>query len=508
MAIGIVGTAALAAISGLPAMAAAGPRAGIAAVQVSADPYLNPAVQHATEVEPDTIAVGHTVMSVFQVGRWDNGCADNMGWAMSTDGGRNWQHGYMPGLTRFSTPPGPFVRASDPVIAYDALFGEWIASALDCNGTSPNPNASVPSPSVSVNISSDGVHWSKAVVVAHIKKGQDFDKDWITCDNSLASRYFGNCYVEWDIDTADDRVVMSTSTDGGFHWSAPAATAGDLHGIGGEPIVQPDGTVVVPIQGFIGQQVDLVAFRSTNGGRTWGKTTVVTPIVQRAFPGDLRGSTFQSVAEDASGRIYVTWADCRFRPDCTTNDMVLTTSTDGVHWTPVVRIPIDPVTSVVDHLGGGLGIDPTTSGTHARLGLFYNFYPNATCTVASCQLYEGYVSSTDGGRHWSAPQVVAGPMKLTELVFSSGYMVGDYEGTAIVPGGNAYSAFAVGGIPSGGQRLNEAMYEPTGGAPVIGGTRPASAAGVRVHLSAEHPSALARCSCGISPLALNIRKLS
>jgi hypothetical protein len=39
-------------------------------------------------------------------------------------------------------------------------------------------------------------------------------------------------------------------------------------------------------------------------------------------------------------------------------------------------------------------------------------------------------------------------------------MVGDYEGAAVVPGGNAYSAFAVGGIPSGSQRFNEAMSGP------------------------------------------------
>jgi hypothetical protein len=30
---------------------------------------------------------------VFQVGRWDNGCSDNIGWAMTTDGGRDWRHG-------------------------------------------------------------------------------------------------------------------------------------------------------------------------------------------------------------------------------------------------------------------------------------------------------------------------------------------------------------------------------------------------------------------------------
>src|SRR5215813_2372446 len=47
-----------------------------------------------------------------------------------------------------------------------------------------------------------------------------------------------------------------------------------------------------------------------------------------------------------------------------------------------------------------------------------------------------------------------------------GFMAGDYEGTAAVPGGNVLSAFAVGGIPAAGQQFNQAMYEPTGGAPI------------------------------------------
>src|SRR5215472_17479138 len=245
--------------------AAAAPAAGPAVVQVSADPYSDAAAQHATEVEPDTVAAGHTVMSVFQVGRWDNGCSDDIGWALSNDAGRNWQHGYLPGLTKFSKPPGPFVRASDPVVAYNARFGEWIASSLACNGTSPNPNAFVPSPAVEVNVSFDGVHWSKTIIVARIKKGQDFDKDWITCDNSTTSRFYGNCYVEWDVDNRSELVQMSTSRNGGRSWSPATATSERLLGIGGEPVVQPDGAVVVPILSN-----GLSAFRSVNGGRTWG----------------------------------------------------------------------------------------------------------------------------------------------------------------------------------------------------------------------------------------------
>jgi len=108
----VTGWALLAALAGTAltlSAAAAAPGASSAAVQVSADPYTNAAADHATEVEPDTVAVGHTVMSVFQVGRWDNGCADDIGWALSTDAGRNWQHGYLPGLTKFSRPPGPAI---------------------------------------------------------------------------------------------------------------------------------------------------------------------------------------------------------------------------------------------------------------------------------------------------------------------------------------------------------------------------------------------------------------
>jgi hypothetical protein len=62
---------------------------------------------------------------------------------------------------------------------------------------------------VAVGHTVDGVHWSKTIIVARIKKGQDFDKDWITCDNSTSSRLYGNCYVEWDVDNQPDLGVDS-----------------------------------------------------------------------------------------------------------------------------------------------------------------------------------------------------------------------------------------------------------------------------------------------------------
>jgi hypothetical protein len=41
---------------------------------------------------------------------------------------------------------------------------------------------------------------------------------------------------------------MTTSTDGGLTWGPLRPTADQLVGVGGQPVVQPDGTVVVPIE--------------------------------------------------------------------------------------------------------------------------------------------------------------------------------------------------------------------------------------------------------------------
>src|SRR5205807_3669977 len=129
--------------------------------------------------------------------------------------------------------------------------------------------------------------------------------------------------------------------------------------------------------------------------------------------GHLRSGPIPSAEIDANGTVYVVWADCRFRTNCSSNDLVLSTSADGVTWTKPARIPIDPVTSTVDHFIPGLAVDPLTSGSTAHLGLTYYFYPQTSCTQSTCRLTVGFISSQDGGTTWSAAKKVAGPMRLT-----------------------------------------------------------------------------------------------
>jgi hypothetical protein len=62
---------------------------------------------------------------------------------------------------------------------------------------------------------------------------------------------------------------------------------------------------------------------------------------------------------------------------------------------------------------------------------------------------------------------------------SQGRMVGDYISTSVLSSGRAWPTVAVASAPAGGL-FNEAMYVPTGGLPIGGGTARASAAGVVV----------------------------
>ena len=97
--------------------AASSAAAQVPLTRVSADPFTNVSSQHATEVEPDTFASGSTVLTTFQVGRFFNGGASDIGWARSTDGGATWDvSSFLPGLTfnagTFGDPDSPFERVA------------------------------------------------------------------------------------------------------------------------------------------------------------------------------------------------------------------------------------------------------------------------------------------------------------------------------------------------------------------------------------------------------------
>jgi hypothetical protein len=438
-----------------------------APLQLSSDPYTNKTSQHQTEVEPDTYSYGSTIVTTFQVGRFSDGGSSNIGWATSTDGGNTWKNGFLPGITQFDG--GPYTRVSDPSVAYDAAHSTWIISSLAVTGS----GNSLASPAVIVSLSTDrGLHWSRPITV--VNGGSAFyDKDWIVCDSTSASKFYGHCYVQWDDDNKGGLILMSTSTDGGHHWGPALTTANKAMGLGGQPLVQPNGTVIVPISGYATSR--MLAFISMDGGTSWSATVTVAKIT---------GSVLPTAEIDGSGKVYVVWVDCQFEKNCkaggksdvsadrtandssdasaslsgSEDDLVMSTSMDGLHWSPVQLIPIDPAGSGIDHMVPGLGVDKNTSGNSAHLALA--FYYHATNCNSDCQFYAGFVASMDGGNHWTKEIQLAGPMNLSWLPKGRN-KVGDYISTSFL-NGNAFPVLSIAFAPADGH-LSEALYTITGG---------------------------------------------
>jgi hypothetical protein len=374
--------------------------------RLSVDPYTNADSQHETAVEPDDFAWGSTVVAAFQLGRRAQGAASNLGTAVSNDGGRTWKRAVLPALT--VNAGGRETAASDPSVGYDSVHAVWIVTALTIH-----PSGSF----IFVSRSSDGLHWSAPIEVA---EGPILDKEWIGCDNGAASPFRGRCYVEY---TDDDRniTVSQSSDDGGLTW-APAVRAGSVL-VGAQPVIQPNGALTVVAGDYHGEGAltgAIVALRSTDGGATFQRATVASFRAARNDP--MRAIALPSLDVDADGTIYAAWHDCRFRPGCAANDIVLSTSTDGLTWSAPVRATSGPSSFIP-----GLAADPAHPG---HLALVY------ACFRAGTRLGIGFVQSRDGGRTWTkAQRLDAQPMLMSWLPRSEGgRMVGDYFSVADAAG--------------------------------------------------------------------------
>lgn len=438
--------------------------------QVSTDPFTNSTSQHQTQVEPSTFSYGSTVVSVFQSGRFAQyGGASGISWVTSLDAGRTWKGGTLPGVTVYAG--GTYARAANAVATYDLAHHVWLVSVLAAKTQYQQSSGST---AVVVSRSSNGLTWSNPALVDASDSTQYFDKDWIVCDNHPASKYFGRCYEEWDngnknAQGVDGQIFMSYSNDGGRTWSSAVNPASQsFSALGGQPVVQPNGNVIVPIYGYdytTGAE-GIYSYRSTNGGATWGDEVKISPSTYSGTAAPFyRGGSLPSAKIDASGKVYLVWAGCYFEANCladeignSVDDIVLTTSTDGLTWTPLQRIPLDAVGSDVEHITAGLAVDSATAGNSAHLAVTYYYWGNAgSCGASTCQIYVGMATSVNGGETWSQRQTLAGPTTATWWASTEyGYMTGDYISTAIAFN-RAVTVVPVGTAPTG-TTLHQAMY--------------------------------------------------
>jgi len=404
--------------------------------RLSLDPYTNADSQHESAVEPDSASFGNTVVAVYQLGRRAAGAAANIGTAVSRNDGRTWTRSTLPGTTVNATPPGPEVGASDPVVAYDAAHDVWLAGTLTVEKSFSH---------IEVAHATDGEHWSAPVQAAG---GPVLDKEWLTCDNGAASPFRGRCYLEYSDDQANT-TVSQYSTDGGVTWSTPVRAAGIL--VGTQPVIKPNGTLVVVAGDYRdeeGLSGTMAALRSTDGGTTFSRFSISD--LQASDNTPMRAISLPSVAADSNGTLYASWSDCRFRTACAANDLVLSTSTDGMTWTAPARITTGNSAFIP-----GLAADPLHPGA---LAVVYAHYYGACITQGPCTLGISFEQSRDGGKTWSAPQRLdAQPFSTNWLPRAEGgRMVGDYfstsyAGTRVVP------VFALATSPQG-THFREAIF--------------------------------------------------
>ena len=415
--------------------------------QLSRDDERRSKAQHETQVEPDSFAFGRTVVTTFQSGRFLDGGAARIGWATSFDAGRTWRSGFLPGVGAHVQPPGSTARASDPVVAYDAVNGTWLIATL---GVTPGRRTEL-----LVSRSADGSAWEPPVVAARVESQElAHDKEWIVCDNWPSSPFRGSCYLSYSSTQTGDPATHSllatqVSRDGGRSWSPPLILPRRASFVlGVQPVVRPDGTLVTVYLDEDG----LAAVRSTDGGASFSPPSRVASVRFRGVAG-FRAPELPAVDVDSLGRVYAVWPDCRFRRRCVGSDVALATSDDGSTWSAVRRVPVRARTTPVTHFLPTVAAE-TVQGSR-RLAVLY-YVTRAGCV--SCGVDVELTASADGGQTWRRPtRLTARPMRPAWVARSArGRMLADYVSVSFA-GSRIVPVFTLASEPAG-PRFRQATF--------------------------------------------------
>ncbi len=421
------------------------------------------ATEHSTTGESVVASNGVTNVVVYQVGRYHGDGAAAVQYSTQSYGGY-FALGFINGLTKRTNTPGPYDRITYESIAYNARFNQFLvalvplSNAPDSNG---DPDTTLPPVVVA---SQNGINWSgPSPVSSSAAAGVRPEKSWIVCDNNPFSPYFGRTYVVWDDNAAGDAFHAAYSNDAGQTWTA-SQTAGQAV-FGALPVVQPSGNVVAVSENVDGYDSVPQTINSTftnNGGQTWSAAFEVSAIGSHKVAGNMRTQPLPTSAVDQFGNVYAVWQDCRFESGCSSNDLVLSTSPDGMSWTAPVRLPLKNVGDSVDVFLPSLAIESTLGGPVFGLE-YYEAYPLG-CRPITCSVVPMFVETNSSGQAVIGPIAVTEPMPPVWLATTTaGYMLGDYFQATFA--GNAFQGPIALGLhpaiaPVPGDKLYEAIVVP------------------------------------------------
>jgi hypothetical protein len=381
-------------------------------------------VQPDTEIEP-SIAVNpanpKNVVTVYQEGRIADGGDATNGFATSTDGGKSWRTGELPGLTTYPGQGGVFERASDAVVAFgpnNVVYANSLVFDF-------NKDLGLRS-GIAVNVSKDGgLHWGPPVLLQDDMLGGLNDKNWIVVDNSDApGHHKGRVYVVWDRIAPILYDYCDHDCDRLSNWLPDFQTIPGLifpgQGIGAYPVVMKNGGLGIVMNTIAGgvpvpsgpdeldAQADEQVFLSAPaaGATPYPAPLVFTPPVDIAS-NQSNGQPTQRASEGLpaadvdpiSGTIYSVWDDGRYRSDGT-NDAVLSRSFDnGLTWTAPQRVNPGSTSDHVNHYNVTVAV-----GTDGTVHVAYRTRDESGQGPLYAPVIDTYYqASFDGGSTWTAP---------------------------------------------------------------------------------------------------------
>lgn len=407
-------------------------RRGPLDTQVSADFLLTPdgtGFQPETQAEPFVAAnperEGHLVAG-YQEGRFFDGAARSLGFAVSTDGGRQWRRGLLPAITTLNG--GIFPRATDPWVAFGTGGKVYYSSLVIDGGVLGD---APPVSAVVVSSSSDGGEtWGNPVFV--YRGNNEFnDKESVVVDTRDDSPYKGRVYVGWFTLTQGNwNLRISHSTDDGRSFSPPVTIRGDGVNSGIVAVVGPGGVLHAFWQHATrlgpNRYTDfkIVGARSEDGGNTWSESVEIDSLGMYEVP-DLRtGEGLPSAAIDPrNGNLYVAWPDDDFSPGV--SQVLFSRSADGGRtWSPRRLIS-----------GGGPKKAPSFTpavAVNGRGQVGVAFYSLRNDRSRRYLADEFIVFSNDEGRTFGPARRVSGATFDTRFaaVTFRGFFLGDYQGLA------------------------------------------------------------------------------
>ncbi|HEX3130851.1 MAG TPA: sialidase family protein [Thermoanaerobaculia bacterium] len=357
-----------------------------------------------------------TLLAGYQEGRFADGGARALSYAVSTNNGKTWTEGLMPGLT--PSTGGSFQRASDPWVAFGPGGRAYYVSIL-FNETNPDNGVFLSS---SAN---GGKTWGPPVAV-HLGGSAEFDdKEAVVVDNRADSPFRGRVYVGWDSVRNDGNEILrvSWSDDGGQTFSAPSNLASQGANLGIIPVVGPGGVLHAVWFHVNGNNCpcSILSSRSEDGGSTWSAPVKMADVRGASVSGLRTGGLPTAAVDPRNGRLYAAWQD-----DLGTggiDGIFLARSEDGGGtWSaPELVSGSDPASSFTP----ALAVGPT-----GRVALSYYSLRN---DPERQFLVDHYLAlSSDGAGFGAARRTTKSSFDVRfASVTDRGFFLGDYQGLVV-----------------------------------------------------------------------------